>query len=128
MHGGKDARLLEVDAVFRELAAALLPHLDEEETVLFPALMTPRSDQGIVRRELERMLVDHLAVGDMLARLRALSDGYSIPAWGCTTYRVLMTELEALEADILRHVHLENHVLAPRFSGPPAPADRSSLS
>ncbi len=128
VHGGKDARLLEVDTVFRELAAALLPHLDEEETVLFPALMTPRSDQGIVRRELERMLEDHLAVGDMLARLRALSDGYSIPEWGCTTYRVLMTELEALEADILRHVHLENHVLAPRFSGTPVPADRSSLS
>jgi iron-sulfur cluster repair protein YtfE (RIC family) len=26
-----------------------------------------------------------------------------------------MAELDALEADVLRHVHLENHVLAPRF-------------
>jgi regulator of cell morphogenesis and NO signaling len=26
-----------------------------------------------------------------------------------------MAELDALEADLLRHVHLENHVLTPRF-------------
>jgi regulator of cell morphogenesis and NO signaling len=59
---------------------------------------------------------DHLAVGDLLARLRELSDGYATPDWGCNTYRVLMAELETLEEDTLRHVHLENHVLAPRFS------------
>jgi regulator of cell morphogenesis and NO signaling len=29
-----------------------------------------------------------------------------------------MKELDALEADILRHVHLETHVLAPRFGAP----------
>lgn len=117
VHGGRDARLREVDAAFRALSAALLPHLDEEESVLFPALMASRPDAGTLRRELERMYEDHLAVGELLARLRALSDGYATPEWGCTTYRVLMTELEALEADVLRHVHLENHVLAPRFSG-----------
>jgi len=126
VHGAKDERLAEIHAVFGELSASLLPHLDEEETVLFPALMVPRPDETIVRRELEQMHQDHLAVGDMLARLRALSDDYSTPEWGCTTYRVLMAELEALEADTLRHVHLENHVLAPRFVGQlPTPPRRT---
>jgi regulator of cell morphogenesis and NO signaling len=116
VHGGHDPRLQQIAAVFGQLKAALEPHLDEEETVLFPALMVPRPDESVIRREVERMHEDHLAVGDMLARLRALSDGYTTPEWGCNTYRVLMAELEALEADTLRHVHLENHVLVPRFA------------
>ncbi len=116
VHGGRDPRLGELHDAFRDLAASLEPHLDEEEEVLFPALMSRRLDQALVRRELDRMHEDHLAVGDLLARIRTLSDGFTTPAWGCTTYRVLMTELEALEGDILRHVHLENHVLAPRFA------------
>jgi regulator of cell morphogenesis and NO signaling len=58
-----------------------------------------------------------LTVGDLLARIRALTAGFTTPEWGCNTYRVLMAELDGLEADVLRHVHLENHVLAPRFVG-----------
>jgi regulator of cell morphogenesis and NO signaling len=116
VHGAKDPRLAEIDAVFRQLAAALLPHLDEEETSLFPQLMVPRPDGVLVAREVARMLEDHLAVGDMLARIRTLSDDYATPDWACNTYRVLMTELEGLEADTLRHVHMENHILVPRFA------------
>lgn len=115
VHGPKDAHLAELDETFRTLAAALLPHLDEEEQVLFPLLMAGRSDPQLVREELGRMTADHLAVGDLLARMRRLTDGFTTPEWGCNTYRVLMAELDGLEADILRHVHLENHVLAPRF-------------
>ena len=126
VHGGKDGRLGEIDSVFRALAASLVPHLEEEETVLFPALMAARPDESVVRREVQRMHEDHLAVGDMLARLRALSDGYATPEWGCNTYRVLMAELEGLEADILRHVHLENHVLVPRFIGTLGLEDRAT--
>ncbi len=117
VHGGHDPRLVEVHAAFTALADALGPHLDEEEAVLFPALMARRPDAALVQREVERMMVDHLAVGDLLARIRTLSDDFTTPEWGCNTYRVLMAELNALEADILRHVHLENHVLVPRFTG-----------
>jgi len=115
VHGGHDPRLNDVAATYRELAASLEPHLDEEEAVLFPALMAREPDAELVRREAARMHQEHLAVGDLLARLRTLSDDFTTPEWGCNTYRVLMAELEALEADILRHVHLENHVLIPRF-------------
>jgi len=115
-HGPRDAGLDELRASFLELSDALLPHLDEEEEVLFPELRSERPDRLLVNRELERMRTDHLAVGDLLARIRTLAHGYAIPEWACRTYRVLMTELEAVEADTLRHVHLENHVLAPRAS------------
>jgi regulator of cell morphogenesis and NO signaling len=116
VHGPRDPRLHELEAAFRKLSGALPPHLDEEEEVLFPALLAAEPDRRLVSQELDRMQVDHLAVGDLLARIRTLAHGFSTPEWGCATYRVLMTELEALETDTLRHVHLENHVLAPLAS------------
>jgi regulator of cell morphogenesis and NO signaling len=115
VHGPRDAKLQHLHDAFRDLAASLGPHLDEEEEVLFPALMSRQPDVRLVEREIERMHADHLTVGGLLARIRALTDGFITPEWGCNTYGVLMAELDGLEADILQHVHLENHVLAPRF-------------
>jgi regulator of cell morphogenesis and NO signaling len=119
VHGSRDVRLVELAAAFDALAASLAPHLDEEEEVLFPALIVRAPDAGLVAREMGRMREEHLVVGEILGRIRELSDAFATPEWGCNTYRVLMAELEALEADILRHVHLENHVLAPRFAALP---------
>jgi regulator of cell morphogenesis and NO signaling len=122
VHGAHNPKLAEVQAAFGELAAALLPHMQREEEVLFPSLVARRPDRAIVRAELETMNADHLAVGAILERIRDAAGGFVTPEWGCSTYRVTMQELEALEADVLRHVHLENHVLMPRFAGAAAEA------
>jgi regulator of cell morphogenesis and NO signaling len=115
VHGDRNSRLALVHEAFSELSAALDPHLDQEEQVLFPALLAPTPDRGIVERELAAMHQDHLGVGELLFRIRELTDGFVTPEWGCNTYRVVMVELEALEGDIFQHVHLETHVLMPRF-------------
>jgi regulator of cell morphogenesis and NO signaling len=115
VHGEKNGRLAELRDVVAEIADALDPHLDREEQVLFPALLARRPDAEVIARELASMHADHLEVGTLLARMRALSDGFTTPEWGCRSYRILMGELETLEGDVLRHVHLENHVLMPRF-------------
>jgi regulator of cell morphogenesis and NO signaling len=116
VHGPRNQKLVDLQRTFVELADTLEPHLDDEEEVLFPALMSRSPDPAIVGRGLERTYEEHVEVGAMLSRMRALADGYATPEWGCSTYRVLMNELEALEGDVLRHVHLENHVLMPRFA------------
>jgi regulator of cell morphogenesis and NO signaling len=120
VHGARNPKLGELAGLHDELTGALEPHLDQEEAVLFPALMARTPDLEVARREFQDMHADHLAVGDLLARIRAAADGFVTPEWGCNTYRVTMRELEALEGDVLRHVHLENHVLMPRFAGPGA--------
>jgi regulator of cell morphogenesis and NO signaling len=56
---------------------------------------------------------EHEAAGDLLARLRGLTDGYTAPADGCTPYQVLYQRLAALESDTHLHVHKENNVLFP---------------
>jgi regulator of cell morphogenesis and NO signaling len=117
VHGAHESRLVPLAAAVSELAGMLEPHLEEEEQVLFPALTSRNPDPDVVEREFARMHEDHLAVGDVLRDLRTLTDGFVAPEWGCTSYRTLMAGLEELEGDILRHVHLENHVLMPRFVG-----------
>jgi regulator of cell morphogenesis and NO signaling len=116
VHGDRDPRLREIDTIVRDLAGALLPHLDMEEETLFPALVRQGHGDAIVARELAAMREDHLAVGCLLERLRGAAGDYRAPAWACNSYRTLFAELERLEGDVLQHVHLENHVLMPRFA------------
>lgn len=116
VHGEHEPRLEPLLRTFTALREALEPHIDDEERTLFPALLAPASDPAALRAELAAMREEHRGVGALLERLRALSDDFTAPEWGCNSYRALMAELEALEGDVLRHVHLENHVLAPRFA------------
>lgn len=115
VHASRDAKLERLEEAVRSLAANLVPHLAEEEEVLFPMLLSRARNPTAVKASMAKMREEHLAVGALLAQVRKLTDGFAVPEWGCNTYRVLMGELAELEADILRHVHLENHVLAPRF-------------
>jgi quercetin dioxygenase-like cupin family protein len=55
-------------------------------------------------------------VAALLERIRVASDDLTIPSWACGSYRMLFNELQAAERDTFTHVHLENHVLAPRFA------------
>jgi regulator of cell morphogenesis and NO signaling len=117
VHGEHNPKLKDLDEAVTTLADSLEPHLLREEQVLFPSLMARDLDAELVRDELERMATDHKEVGDLLFRIRALAEDFRVPEWGCGTYRACFRELEAMEGDILRHVHLENHLLMPRFMG-----------
>lgn len=116
VHGAHNPRLPELDAVVRALSDALLPHLDDEEQVLFPAMMAKQPDRALLARELDDMNEEHLAVGTLLETMRNATEDYLLPDWACNSYRTLFSELSQLEGDVLTHVHLENHVLRPRFA------------
>lgn len=62
------------------------------------------------------MTAEHAQVASLLARVREASDEFRTPSHACMSYRTLFAELERLEADTFRHVHLENHVLKARFT------------
>ena len=115
VHGEHNPRLVELDEVVAQLAETLEAHIDDEEATLFPAM----SDGE--RRDLSSLLTstrdEHETVGALLGRMRSATGEYGVPDWACNSYRTLFRELERLEADVLRHVHLENHVLLPRFGG-----------
>jgi regulator of cell morphogenesis and NO signaling len=116
--------LFELGRVFARLQSELAEHLRSEETELFPALsaLAAGTEQQNpiepgTRDEIEAGLrmaeLTHERVGDLLKRMRAEVEGYSVPPDVCPTYGPLFQHLMELEADIHRHVHLENNVLFP---------------
>jgi regulator of cell morphogenesis and NO signaling len=116
VHGDHDPKLRALEVTVDELTEVLLPHLDEEETRLFPALRaTVGAPAPETSAQLATMVDDHLEVAALLERVREQTDNYTIHDWACGSVRTLFRELEAVERDTLTHVHLENHVLRPRF-------------
>lgn len=120
VHGGNHSELTEVAALVHAIRADLEPHLLKEERVLFPmvrelaaATSAPAFHCGALANPISVMLREHDAVGEMLARLRALTAGYTVPADGCGSYHALISGLAELESDTHRHVHVENNVLFP---------------
>lgn len=84
---------------------------------MFPVLAGPEPPARAKAAEmLASMFDDHVAVAKQLERIRASSDDFTVPEWGCNSYRTLFSELRQLEGDVFVHVHLENHVLKPRFT------------
>jgi regulator of cell morphogenesis and NO signaling len=116
VHGEHNPKLRDLEVAVDDLTDALLPHLELEEQTLFPAMQQTPAPQTEIERELRAMQTEHLAVAGMLERIRAASEDFTLPEWACTSYRTLFTELDKLSRDVHTHVHLENHVLAPRFA------------
>jgi len=113
--------LVPVAATFRAMRQELDGHLMKEEAILFPLIRALESGDGpghfhcgSVRNPIRVMVMEHDSAGGALARLRHLTSGYQPPADACNTFRAFYFELSALEADLHRHIHLENNILFPR--------------
>lgn len=111
-HGATNPELGEIHAVVAELRSRMVEHLDREERVLFPAVL--RGDSDALAAEFAVAEDEHSVVGDLLARLRAVSRDFQPPEGACNTWRGLFHGLEELERDTHVHVHLENNLLFPQ--------------
>ena len=120
VHGVRHPELVEVALCFSQVHADLEPHLLKEERVLFPMIRELATSSGIpafhcgsLRNPISVMLSEHDAVGDLLAKLRRLTDGYTTPTDGCASYVACFAALAEIEADTHLHIHKENNVLFP---------------
>jgi len=113
-------QLAELVGVFRGLADELLAHMMKEERMLFPAIIRLETDGstgmpfGSIANPIRVMEAEHDAAGNALERIRELTDTYSLPEWGCNTYRAMLDGLRELELDLHQHIHKENNILFPK--------------
>jgi regulator of cell morphogenesis and NO signaling len=60
------------------------------------------------------MTVEHEEVGEILAKMREVTNDYTLPAEACPSFTALYHRLRAFERDLHQHIHLENNLLFPR--------------
>ncbi|MBL7982573.1 MAG: iron-sulfur cluster repair di-iron protein [Flavobacteriales bacterium] len=125
VHGDRHPELFAIQREFQECAGAMAAHMKKEELVLFPfinqlekALLhgsaVPTPHFGTVNNPIAMMEHEHDAEGERFRRIAELSDEYTNPPDGCTTYATAYAMLLEFEQDLHRHIHLENNILFPR--------------
>lgn len=125
VHGGRHPELDEVVQLTEAISAEMTSHMAKEEGVLFPYIVelaaaarerrpAAAAPFGPIENPIRMMEEEHESAGACMARIRELTGGFTAPEDGCTTYRVCLQELQAFEADLHAHVHLENNLLFPR--------------
>jgi regulator of cell morphogenesis and NO signaling len=60
------------------------------------------------------MMQEHDTAGDLLVKMRRITNDYSLPEGACPSFKALYFGLQDLEKDLHRHIHLENNVLFPQ--------------
>lgn len=123
-HGANHSETRTVAALVDRLVEELGPHLLKEEQVLFPYILAleaaagsgrrPDGCFGTVQNPIRMMMREHESAGGILAELRAVTAGWVSPPDACTSFQALYAGLREFEADLHRHIHLENNVLFPR--------------
>ncbi|MDF0534978.1 iron-sulfur cluster repair di-iron protein [Shewanella sp. A32] len=119
-HGEKYTEIKPIAGWIKALIADLLPHLQKEEMILFPAIRALSNHEayescfGTLQHPVNAMEYEHEEAGQILEKLRGLTNNYQPPAYACTTWKVCYATLAEFEQDLFSHIHLENNVLFPK--------------
>lgn len=124
VHGERHPELFEIKKLFDQSATELEQHMVKEEQILFPyiqALAAARRGKfplsaphfGHLQNPITMMEAEHEQEGARFKEIAALADGFTPPKDACQTYRVAYMVLQEFEADLHKHIHLENNILFP---------------
>lgn len=118
--------LQEVETCFRQLQNKMLPHMEEEETIIFPyirqlfrAWKNNESYAGLLVRTLRKPIKaimdhEHEILVDIIYKWRELLNDYKFPEKACVSHKVVLSRLKELDNDIVQHMYLENEILFPK--------------
>jgi regulator of cell morphogenesis and NO signaling len=108
-HAEKPACPRGLHAHLEAVHQAVLDHLAKEEEILFPLILAGRG--AFAAAPIQVMEVEHDEHAENLRRTRALTANLTAPPEACPTWRALYLRLDALEVELMEHIHLENNVL-----------------
>ncbi len=115
----------QLQQTFLALSEEIYGHLHKEERILFPFIREmeaaqlegrtpPQAPFGALENPIRVMRREHDGAAAALLQMRRITRDYTLPPDACPTFEALYRGLEGLEADLHRHIHLENNILFPR--------------
>jgi len=124
-HKKQYPELTEVYLTFNSLSQLLLTQLRNEESVLFPYIRQldfafTKSESyaqlfvRTLRKPLNRFDEEHRQIGELLIRLKTVTNSYIFPDKACTNQQVVYQRLKEFHDDMVQHKHLENNILFTR--------------
>jgi regulator of cell morphogenesis and NO signaling len=120
-HGNDNLELLRIREDFIDLAEELTSHMKKEEFVLFPAIKRLEAQtaghplSSAIQSPISAMEDEHTIAGDLIKRIRTVTNNYTAPEFACPTYRITYQRLQEFDNDLMRHIHLENNILFERM-------------
>lgn len=125
VHYDSHPELLRVQEITTQIIEELLLHQRKEENILFPYIIAmdqaktnheqvPDSCFGDIRNPIRAMEADHVATGDILMELKAITNDFTPPADACNSYIAAYSRLNDLFNNLIQHIHLENNILHPK--------------
>ena len=125
VHGTNHPELFKINELFTAGAGELSQHMKKEELMLFPfikRMVKTKESNGIlsqpsfgtVSNPIAMMMQEHDNEGERFREIANLTNNYTAPADGCTTYKVAFAMLNEFEQDLHKHIHLENNILFPK--------------
>lgn len=119
VHGPNHPEIATVHKLFHAFKTDMEQHSIKEEADAFPIILKYEEDPSddnyaMVDRVVHKLEEEHDEVGDIMKKIRKVTNDFELPSDACSTYRMVYQRLQEVEADTFKHVHLENNILFPR--------------
>ncbi len=114
VHAGKPGVPSGLADILQRALGELEVHMRKEELILFPAMRRPDGMRPL-DGPTSQMREDHSDQEEMLERVTAMTADFTAPEDACRTWRALYAGAAEFRNDLVDHIHIENHILFPRF-------------
>jgi regulator of cell morphogenesis and NO signaling len=122
-HGERFTHLPLLRHYVMELLEELHTHMRKEEMILFPFIKQLEQKTTVagscgsfstVQQPISVMEHDHDACGELVRKIKELTNNFTVPANACNSHNLYIRKLEEFVGDLYQHIHLENNILFPK--------------
>jgi regulator of cell morphogenesis and NO signaling len=124
-HGERFPHLPLLRHYIMELLEELHTHMRKEEMILFPFIkQLEQQDAAVpvgscgsfstVQQPISVMEHDHDSAGELVRKIKELTNNFTVPANACNSHNLYIRKLEEFVGDLYQHIHLENNILFPK--------------